>query len=491
MKLSLAKAASVGCIPRPIAGNDHARTARNRSPHAFRILGDAGRARLDRLQRPSQHGLLQCAVRPRGRRGLRAAGPRPGLRGSQPALDLHRRGACALSARAAFRRSGAGDIPTARPRRQTAALFRRAASRRGELALGHLREHGAAHRYGCQEDGGLSNAQRRPPRAYESAARHVADPGWRRTAHRHAGRTVTGPAMVTIREHKIPSADSKPYIAVEGPDRWLWFCESGAAKIGRLDPDRGTFTEFALLDKNATPIGITTGGDGNLWFAEKSANKIGRVTPHGEITEFALPTPNAGPDGIMLGPDGNVWFSESEVSRIGRITPDGRISEFADGITPGAKPLSISVRDGALWFSEAAGNRIGHMTVDGKVTEFPIPSHDSQPRATVTHPDGSIWFVETSTNALGRIDRSGRITEHAVPTPNASLRGVTVGADGDLWYTANFANKIGRMAPDGTVRGEFDIPTPNSGARCIAPLTDGRLFFTQYDAGLIGEVVVR
>ena len=116
----------------------------------------------------------------------------------------------------------------------------------------------------------------------------------------------------------------------------------------------------------------------------------------------------------------------------------------------------------------SSGNRIGRITVDGEVTEFPIPSHDSQPRAMVTHPDGSIWFVETSTNALGRIDRAGRITEHPVPTPNASLRGVTVGADGDLWYTANFANKIGCMAPDGTVRGEYDIPTPKS-ARAASP----------------------
>jgi hypothetical protein len=47
------------------------------------------------------------------------------------------------------------------------------------------------------------------------------------------------------------------------------------------------------------------------------------------------------------------------------------------------------------------------------------------------------------------------------------------------------------MAPDGTVRGEYDIPTPNSGARCITALADGRLFFTQYDAGLIGEVMVK
>ena len=39
---------------------------------------------------------------------------------------------------------------------------------------------------------------------------------------------------VTMREHRIPSAGSAPYICVEGPDHNLWFCESGAAKVGCL-----------------------------------------------------------------------------------------------------------------------------------------------------------------------------------------------------------------------------------------------------------------
>src|SRR3990172_7286495 len=81
-----------------------------------------------------------------------------------------------------------------------------------------------------------------------------------------------------IREHRIPTAGSKPYIAVEGPDRALWFCESGACKIGRLDPNAYTFQEFALPTENAPPIGIVLGPDGNLWFAEKTGNKIGRIT---------------------------------------------------------------------------------------------------------------------------------------------------------------------------------------------------------------------
>ena len=139
-------------------------------------------------------------------------------------------------------------------------------------------------------------------------------------ATRHS-RSVAPP---TIREHRIPSAGSKPYISVEGSrDKCLWFCESGTAKIGRLDPKDYSFKEFALPTPNATPIGIVEGPDGAFWFAEKTGNKIGRITLDGAITEFPLPTPNAGPDAMMAGPDGNLWFSMTEVSRVARLTPTG------------------------------------------------------------------------------------------------------------------------------------------------------------------------
>ena len=182
---------------------------------------------------------------------------------------------------------------------------------------------------------------------------------------------------IRIREHRIPSANSAPYICVEGPDSNLWFCESGAAKIGCFDPRNATFREFPLPAEGATPIGIALGGDGNLWFAQKKANEIGRLTPSGAY-RISGPHRKCRAYGIALGPDGNVWFSETKVSQIGRITPDGTITEFKSGITAGSKPLSIVVRDGALWFSEAAGNRVGRITVDGVVSEFNIPTHDSR-----------------------------------------------------------------------------------------------------------------
>src|ERR1700677_4762394 len=85
------------------------------------------------------------------------------------------------------------------------------------------------------------------------------------------------PAKAVMREHRSPTRDSKPYIAVEGPDGNLWFCESGASKIGCLEPHARTFREFALPAVCSVPVGIAVGGDGNLWFTQKEGNRIGRI----------------------------------------------------------------------------------------------------------------------------------------------------------------------------------------------------------------------
>ncbi len=82
----------------------------NRCSLPPRLIPDEGRTGVDRLQRPSQHGLLQRAVRPRGGRGVRTARLRRRLC-KEGILHLHRRGACALPARTERGRPGAGHLP--------------------------------------------------------------------------------------------------------------------------------------------------------------------------------------------------------------------------------------------------------------------------------------------------------------------------------------------------------------------------------------------
>src|SRR5262244_2819653 len=95
-------------------------------------------------------------------------------------------------------------------------------------------------------------------------------------------RAVAGDVDIIL--HPIPSRDGKPYIIVVGSDRHLWFCESGTSKIGRLDPDRGSFVEYATPTPDARPIGIIPGPDNHLWFCENAANKVARISLTGAIT---------------------------------------------------------------------------------------------------------------------------------------------------------------------------------------------------------------
>jgi virginiamycin B lyase len=99
-------------------------------------------------------------------------------------------------------------------------------------------------------------------------------------------------AAPIFRHHKIPTQGSEPYICITGTDGHLWFCESGASKIGRLDVDSGEFQEFALPENNALPIGITPGAgagagarcictwpDGRLFYTAFDAGLIDEIIP--------------------------------------------------------------------------------------------------------------------------------------------------------------------------------------------------------------------
>ena len=227
-------------------------------------------------------------------------------------------------------------------------------------------------------------------------------------------------APPTIREHKIPAEDSKPYIAIEGRRRRAVVLrkrrlEDRPASIRRLHASPNSSCRRRTRCRSASSPAATA----ILWFCARRRNKIGRITLQGDITlvrRCRRRTP--GRTACCSAPTA---MSGSPKPKSARSAASRRTARSPNSRTASRRARSrcrSSERDGALWFSEAAGNRVGRITMDGKVTEFPIPSHDSQPRAMTTHPDGSIWFVETSTNALGRIDRDGNITEHKVTTPN-------------------------------------------------------------------------
>jgi virginiamycin B lyase len=293
--------------------------------------------------------------------------------------------------------------------------------------------------------------------------------------------------MATIREHKIPSPGSRPYILTFGPDGNLWVCESGAARIGRLSLSTGAFAEFATPTPESRPIGLTPGGDGNLWFTENGGHKIGRITPQGAITEFGLPTPGAGPDGLGLGGDGNVWFAERDAGQVGRITPNGEVTEFG-GFPVGAHPLAPAFIGGEIWWSDPPGSRIFRMGFDGRITGMTQCRPGGGPRAMMAGSDDNVWYVLAESHAIGRMDRhGGAVVEFALPRAQSSPRSI-IESDGAVWFTDAGANLIGKMSLSGEMLDEFPVPTEACGLRAMKLHPDGRIFFSEFDAGQIGEL---
>ena len=193
-------------------------------------------------------------------------------------------------------------------------------------------------------------------------------------------------------------------------------------------------TEFPIPTAKSDPRGLTSGPDGAIWFTESLASRIGRLDPTGVFTEFSIPAadsqPNSQPIGIALGPDGNLWFTENVANnKIGRITPAGAITEF-EVPTPGSQPYGIvSGSAGDLWFTEGNGNKIGRITTPGAITEFALPALHSQPASTAggcrTAASGSPNTSEAGSGGSPRPARSpsSPSTAHAGPTGIAAGAG--------------------------------------------------------------------
>jgi len=308
--------------------------------------------------------------------------------------------------------------------------------------------------------------------------------------------TVQAPA---VEQQSVPTSASAPAGIASGPDAAMWFTESGASNIGRIDAEMDV-SEFPVPTARSNPRQIVAGSDGALWFTECAAGKIGRIPTYASpgsgstITEYSTAAAGSVPQGIALGSDGALWFVQcaAAVNAIGRVTTAGApLKEFPIPTAASQSLGIVSGPDGALWFTESASDKIGRLTTGGNFQEFAIPTHGAAPAGIVSGPDGALWFTECAANKIGRIPTSGSpITEYPIPTASARPVGIAAGADGALWFTESAADKIGRI-PTAATNGssaqiiEFSAAGSPYG---IAAGAGGTLWFTEISGNAIGRL---
>ena len=306
---------------------------------------------------------------------------------------------------------------------------------------------------------------------------------WRVVAFGLVLASFSAPLVAQIVEFQIPTAHSRPYTIVAGPDGNLWFTESMGNKIGRISPS-GTITEFPVPTGASGPYGIAVGPDGNIWFTERFANQIGTLNlTTFQILEFGIPTLDTQPWEIAAGADGLMWFTEENVYQIGNVTMGGVVTDF---MTAGCcfQTGIASGPTGKLWYTLEIGDQIGEILPNNVFSQFQIQSVQVLPWDIAPGPDGNMWFSELAGRAIGQITPAGQITEFPIAGNFSGIAGIATGSDGNLYFTENDTFQVSAMTTTGTV-----FQTLPTGDRplsiCNGP--DGNVWFTVADGNKIGR----
>jgi streptogramin lyase len=297
----------------------------------------------------------------------------------------------------------------------------------------------------------------------------------------------------------VSSAESiTPGDIAVGPDRNLWFPETGTNRVGRITTG-GDVREFTIPDAAALGRVIVAGPDGKVWVSGSGLDgqvHIWAVETSGSSVAIAPlgDNPFLGigflPSGLAAGRDGNVWIAR--LFSITRVSPAGQVTEFLiDGNTI---PTAITAGpDAHLWFVGSSGpfvlrrQELRRMSTDGAIEVVPVPQNQrsvSAPSSIITGPDGNLWYADNGYSEIARVtfDPLARtVFPFAGPTKLAA------GPDGNIWVTAYGRSLIARLTPAGVFT-EFELPTPRSNPFGIVAGPDGNLWFTEPDSGGIGRI---
>jgi virginiamycin B lyase len=241
---------------------------------------------------------------------------------------------------------------------------------------------------------------------------------------------VLDPATGAIDRYPLPVPGTTAGGAALGPDGNLWFTYFGSSSgVDFLDPDTKEYRTFPTVDPTATPTDIWPGPDNAMYFPESIAQKLGRidVATH-QISETPIPSGglNVPTTIIMPGAGTKMMFSAALANRI--VEYDTATGEFTqhDVPTPGAVPQGLTLGpDGAIWFSETLGAKIGRIdSVSGEITEYPIATPEVPVPSMgplVLGSDGNLWSANggfTAGSTIGRFNTtSHRIDYFTLPRP--------------------------------------------------------------------------
>ncbi len=213
------------------------------------------------------------------------------------------------------------------------------------------------------------------------------------TRPRPAGALSRHPPFASIGFRRRQQA----YIAVEGRDGCLWFCESAPRRSAGSTPGH-TRSPSSTCRHRMQPRSALSKAQTCILVRRKDRQQD--RPHHHRRNDYRIPSADterwSGRDDGRSRRQHLVLTDRGEPDRAYHARR--AITSFKDGITPAGK-ATLHRRSRRRNVVQRGGGR-PHWTPDGERRDHRIsdPSKGSQPRAMCPHPDGSIWFVQTSAN---------------------------------------------------------------------------------------------
>ncbi len=283
---------------------------------------------------------------------------------------------------------------------------------------------------------------------------------------------ITADGTITEYGQQLPGGAEPEDVVAEGG--MIWFTERNGT-IGEIDPSTGSLVgQYPLPSAGSEPEGIAVGPDGALWFAESGAHQVGRLDPSAVvngtsdgITEYSVPggtLSEAFPQQIVSGPDGALWMTLGAEGGVARLDPAQASPGTSDGVTVYPLPTSgpfvaepegiVVGPDRALWVAGGPEGTVARVdpaavspgTTDG-ITSYSAVDSTGSTFAVSDAGDGALWFSFRDPNGGGllRFDPATDTTTSSVSVA-ASVFGAAHDASGNLWFTTGSPAEVGTIA---------------------------------------------
>src|SRR5918995_1896705 len=171
--------------------------------------------------------------------------------------------------------------------------------------------------------------------------------------------------------------------------------------------------QFRVPTADSEPRSITYGSDGNLWFVEGNLDSvlespaIGQITPAGEITEFPVTCSFCSLSDIVQGPEDILYFTSNEAF-LGRITTSGEFLAPIPMPESDILPGDLAVHGNDIWIPDFKNDSLWRYNLDsGEFTQFNVP----EPSDVVVDATGIVWFTAPLEPGIGSLDpATGAVT---------------------------------------------------------------------------------